>query len=127
MVAVISPPTLHKALHAALTQDRKLDRGNPNPGNIGSDFGRLDIRFWSAVQAVNRHNAIRQQRLEELAVWRNAIAHQDFDPAKLGGKRTLVLAQVRRWRTACEAPARAFDAVMFAHLTRATGTEPDSW
>ena len=30
---------------------RKLDHGNPNAGNLGADFGRLGLPFWSAVDA----------------------------------------------------------------------------
>jgi len=36
-----------------LTAGRKLDTGNPNPGNIGSDFGRLSMNFWPEVLALN--------------------------------------------------------------------------
>jgi hypothetical protein len=28
-----------------LVFNRRLDRGNPNPGNIGSDFNRLNLVF----------------------------------------------------------------------------------
>src|SRR4051794_38328595 len=31
----------------------RLDRGNPNPGNIGADFNRLGIPFWDAVVAAD--------------------------------------------------------------------------
>lgn len=37
----------------ALTEGRKLDSGNPNPGNIGSDFGRFGIQFWPAMVRAN--------------------------------------------------------------------------
>lgn len=32
-------------LRSRLTAGRKLDSGNPNPGNIGSDFGRFGVQF----------------------------------------------------------------------------------
>lgn len=95
---------------------RTLDRGNPTPGNLGTDFNRLGIRFWPEVLVVDTRNAGRRQALEELAVWRNAIAHQDFDPARLGGRTALQLRQVRGWRTACQSLARSFDQVMRNHL-----------
>jgi hypothetical protein len=33
-------PALHSFVSASLTVGRKLDQGNPNPGNLGADFGR---------------------------------------------------------------------------------------
>jgi hypothetical protein len=62
--------------------------------------------------------------LERLNHWRNAIVHQDLDPAKLGGSTTLRLAHVRQWRRACHRPARSFDAVLRHHLLTQTGVAP---
>lgn len=124
MVTVVTPVSLHAILRTALTEDRKLDRGNPNPGNIGADFGRLGVPFWPSVRAIDLRNGQRQAALEELNAWRNAIAHQDFDPARLGGRMTLMLFQVRRWRAACDVLAPAFDSVMRAYLQAHTGTAP---
>lgn len=43
---------------------RLLDRGNPNPGNIGADFGRLGVAFgpkpWRTMHEM--HNAKRNCR-----------------------------------------------------------------
>jgi hypothetical protein len=72
----------------------------------------------------NVRNRDRRIALEHLNDWRNAIAHQDFDPARLGGATTLRLVQVRRWRGACRALARAFDEVMRRRLETLTGTSP---
>lgn len=102
---------------------RKLDRGNPNPGNIGEDFKRFGIAFWDMVKARDVRNRARQDRLEELNKWRNAIAHQDFDAAVLGST-TLRIQQVREWRRACEHLATAFDEVMRAQLLTMVGTSP---
>src|SRR5487761_2241061 len=60
--------------------------GNPNSGNLGSDFKRLGIDFWAEVKKLDARNADRLKRLDELNNWRNAIAHQHFDPARLGGR-----------------------------------------
>ena len=54
-------------VHGALTTGRKLDQGNPNPGNLGADFGRLGMSFWPDVNALHRHNPGRQQRLDLMA------------------------------------------------------------
>src|SRR5258708_2890508 len=85
LVAAITPDGLQLAVRAAFLFDRKLDRGNPNAGDIGADFGRFGVAFWPEVKAQDRRNGSRARLLEELNLWRNAIAHQDFDPDKLGG------------------------------------------
>jgi len=35
---------------------RKLDTGNPNRGNIGADFNRLGLLFWTAVDTDHPRN-----------------------------------------------------------------------
>jgi hypothetical protein len=101
-----------------------LDRGNPNPGNIGSDFGRFGIAFWTEVLVDYRQNDRRQELLQQLNEWRNAIADQDFDPTKLGGTTTLHLATVRLWRSSLNRLARSFDNVMRSHLQASLGASP---
>jgi len=108
-------------LRTALTEGRKLDVGNPNPGNIGSDFDRLGLDFWREVRLAFPGVGKWRLRLEELNRWRNAIAHQDFDPARLGGRTTLRLERVRGWRGACDVLAIRFDRVIGRHLSRIIG------
>src|SRR5205823_8276342 len=110
-----TPVDLRTLLRAQFLWGRSLDKGNPSPGNIGSDFGRFGVPFWTEVRADYRQNDRRQELLEELNSWRNAIAHQDFDPAKLGGTTTLHLARVRQWRSSLNQLARSFDNVMRGH------------
>lgn len=119
-----SPALLQGILFVEFVQNRKLDTGNPNPGNIGSDFNRLGLNFWSRVNVQDARNADRRVRLERLNAWRNAIAHQDFDPAKLGGTTVLRLETVRSWRRPTGRLATSFDAVMETHLRLVTGTAP---
>ena len=107
----------------ALTHGRKLDAGNPNPGNIGSDFNRFGLSFWDEVRNTYAHGGTWLDRLQQLAVWRNAIAHQDFKPGLPGGK-VLRLSRVQGWRRACDGLARAFDSVMRSHLHSITNTWP---
>ena len=53
----------------ALTQGRKLDTGNPNEGNIGSDFARLGMaHLWDDVDDHHRHNLRRREKLRALAM-----------------------------------------------------------
>ena len=103
-------------LRTMLIRDRKLDKGNPNPGNLGADFGRFDLLFWPTVIADYHLNDRRKAMLELLNDWRNAIAHQDFDPAKLGGTTVLHLNTVRQWRKSLNRLALSFDNVMRNHI-----------
>lgn len=119
MIGSISPPTLRSAVRAAFAWKRALDRGNPHPGALGEDFNRLGVPFWPAVLAVDARNERRRDCLLELNVWRNAIAHQDFDPERLGDRVTVTLAMVRRWRSASGALAESFDRIVRDHVSEA--------
>jgi hypothetical protein len=123
LVQAIASPLLRSACQKAMILNRKLNQGNPNPGNLGSDFNRFGLVFWGEVRNLGSRNQARQDRLEELSRWRNAIAHQDFDPAVLGST-TLRLRAVRAWRNACERLATSFDEVMRRHLHVVTGISP---
>jgi hypothetical protein len=111
-----APANLQALLRAQFLWGRTLDKGNPNPGNVGSDFGRFGVEFWRIVRADHQLNQRRQDSLEELNKWRNAISHQDFDPAKLGGTIALHLRTVRAWRRALDRLALSFDSVMASYL-----------
>lgn len=106
-----------------LTGGRRLDRGNANPSTIGADFGRLGFDLWSATDAVADGRALRR-RLDELNAWRNAVAHADYDPARLGGTIRLPLVRVRRWRVNCRRLARLLDVAVGREMLRATGVRP---
>ncbi len=123
LIDILEPPSMRPIVRAEFTRERKLDRGNANPANVGQDYGRLGIDFWDEVKKLSPRNSARNQALEMLNSWRNAIAHQDFNPAKLGTSK-LGLAQVRRWRVACERLAQAFDRVMRIHILSVTGNTP---
>lgn len=114
MVASVGNVSLRRYLHANLVQDRKLDRGNPNPGNIGSDFSRFGLVLWDGLSMRHPRTGNRKRHLEELNIWRNAIAHDDFSRTSVGGP--LHLRRVRAWRNACEKLAISLEEVMFDHL-----------
>jgi len=107
-----------------LTANRLLDRGNPTPGNIGSDFNRLGFQFWDKVINYSFQNERRRQSLVEMNAWRNAIAHHDFDPAKLKGRVSLQLRQVQAWKSSCNQLARSFDFVLQKHVQSRIGALP---
>lgn len=49
-----APAVLRPIFRNTLVQGRKLDHGNPNPGNLGSDFGRLDPPVESSSDVEGR-------------------------------------------------------------------------
>jgi hypothetical protein len=111
-------------LRKRFTTGRRLDFGNPNPGNLGADFDFFDLKLWTALRAHDRANEGRNKALETLNNWRNAIAHQDFDPARLGGRITVRLNDVRLWRRTCEDLAVDMDVVVGTHVATITGVDP---
>jgi hypothetical protein len=118
-------PNLRMLMRSNLVVNRKLDAGNPNPGNLGADFSRFRLAFWPLVDASHARNVQRKVLLEQLNAWRNAIAHQDFSPPMLrGGRPILQLSQVQAWRKACDGLARSFDEVLRVHIQSLTGSTP---
>lgn len=55
-----TPAGAADVLRRLLTAGRKRDSGNPNPGNIGSDFGRLGFT-WAEVIAKDPRNDSRKK------------------------------------------------------------------
>jgi hypothetical protein len=115
LIGWLTASTFRPTLREFYLSNRKVDSGNPNPGNIGNDFMRFGNGFflWEQVKVLNPRNESRRAKLDELNLWRNAIAHHDF--SRLPG-RNLRLAQVRSWRKACDRLAHAFDRVLSLQL-----------
>jgi RiboL-PSP-HEPN len=124
MTALASTTAMHIIIKSELTRGRKLDSGNAQPGSLGEDFKRLGIDLWDEVYKLDPLNRARNQMLENLNKWRNAIVHQTLDPSRLGGTTVLRLNEVRRWRVTCERLATSFDEALRAHLLGLTGTSP---
>jgi hypothetical protein len=123
-IVTIVPVHLQALLRVEFIWNRSLDKGNPHPGAIGSDFTRLGVDFWTDVYAVHAKNDRRRELLQELIDWRNAIAHQDFDSVARAGNPTLHLVRVRAWRRAVSALAGYFDDVMSNYLRAILGAAP---
>ena len=118
-------PLLRPIVQDSLTVGRKLDQGNPNPSNLGADFGRLGMSFWDDVTSSRKRNVARKNNLAKMGHWRNAIAHQDFTSVthvrELGGRTEITLSEVRAFRSNCSNLARDFDAVVLAHIKAVAG------
>jgi hypothetical protein len=123
LVSNTLPPAVAAVLRVVMTQGRRLDAGNPNPGNIGSDFARLGLDLWGGVAQVDARKNERLSALDDLNLWRNAIAHQDWSKVP-GNQPDLRLAAVRRWRSVCHGLARSFDRAVERHLVGMVGTRP---
>jgi len=127
MIAPSAAPTVdfRATVKRQLLANRQLDHGNANQTTVGGDFGKLGVPdFWASVDVAAAGNDQRRQVLDRLNAWRNAIAHQDFDPTRLGGTTTLRLAIVQRWRRACRRLARSIDGVVRDHIRAVTGSWP---
>lgn len=73
--AGVPDPKLRLVVEGRMTDGRALDRGNPSPSNLGGDFGRFGLEWWSEVNGHRAANAKRMRKLEGLVTWRNAIVH----------------------------------------------------
>jgi hypothetical protein len=124
LVDALQTTSLRSLLQSEFQYGRKLDSGNPTLENIRSDFKRLGFDILSSVKAINPALDVYRSNLLELNHWRNAIAHQDFDLAKLGGARRLRHSQIRAWRRSCDALANSFVAVVSSQLATLTGRIP---
>jgi hypothetical protein len=125
----VNSSTIARLVLIALTQSRQLDRGNATPGSIGADFKGFDLDIWDAARQLHVRTQSRLRKLEQLNVWRNAVAHQDFDfePHELevlGGMRTIDLRRVRAFRSCCDRLAVTFDEVLARHLEPVVGGRP---
>ena len=123
-VIAAAPVDLQALVRTQFLWGQPFSRGNPQAGTIGSDFGRLGLPFWEEVYTVQAHNRRRRALLDELMGWRNAIAHNDFDPDDFGVDPILHLAEVRRWRSAINGLCSSFDRVLRDHLTGILGASP---
>jgi hypothetical protein len=123
-----STPHIRELVLNALTQGRRLDRGNAAPSSLAVDFARLDLDLWDELAKRDPRTAARRRRLEQLNVWRNAVAHRDFHLS--AGAQVLVsgtnrsLAFARSSRRCCAAVARQMDGVVKSRLTAALNRSP---
>ena len=127
-VASSSAPQVTHLVRKALILGRQLDRGNATPSSLQADFGRLDVDLWPDLAERDSRTAARRRRLEQLNVWRNAVAHRDF---RLSAAAQTVVARTRRslafarsCRSCCGVLARQMDSVVRARLGIVLGAPP---
>lgn len=109
-------------LLSALVRERKLDRGNASPGNLGNDFAILGISLWPDIYARypikgKKWNTV----LEALNEVRNAVGHSTPVLDELHRTHKLTLATFRRWRGLLNSAATGLDRIVAAYLTDLTG------
>lgn len=124
LVNATTPAHVAAVFRARFAEGRKLNIGNPNPGNIGADFAHLGIDVWRELHSRAKLNAARQRKLQALCDWRNAVAHNDFRKPVLNGRTEPTLSEVRAWRAACHGLAVDLDRIMAAYLKRQTNVAP---
>ncbi len=114
---------LESAISTLLTQGRKLDSGNANPGNLGADFGRFGIQWWPAMAARTQRTRSRQEMLDNLNKARNAIVHDN--PHEIADLRNegfpITLKTFVRCRRALNRLAITMDETLALHLDRFFG------
>jgi hypothetical protein len=114
-------PTLANIVRNDMSRDRKLDRGNANPGSLGTDFSRLGLILWSALEkATNNRSKKWNSELNSLNLARNAIAHDDqknFQELAAIGKFPITLVTVKTWRRALDPLASTMDYVVSDYLS----------
>ena len=111
--------SLGNVVRIALANNRQLDRGNANPGALGSDFSRLGLVLWPALQRASARAARWNSELDTLNLARNAIAHDDqakFLDLKAKGKLPITLSVVKSWRRALDSLAVTMDDVVGDYL-----------
>jgi len=123
MVAAV-PARLQTLMRSQFFWGEPFGRRNPTASAIGSDYGRFGLAFWDSVYAAHALNRRRKAMLDHLMEWRNAISHNDFDPAVFGPAPRLTLAQVRRWQVALNKLCGEFESVLRDHLTEILGNAP---
>jgi hypothetical protein len=124
----VSDPKLAKLVEGLLDERRLLDRGNPTPTALGSDFGRFGFRLWQELEDGDRRTGMRKEKLGHLCEWRNGITHGDLPRKRAAGllvPADLTLETCRDWRVALGGLATSIDKAVAARC-RILGC-PEPW
>lgn len=122
--AALVPAAIEDVVLQQFLAQRLLDRGNPNPGNIGADFNRLGLKLFDEARQADPRVPGWRGILDYLNEWRNAIAHSDYSATRVADHPHLGVGQLRSWRSACNQLAAVFDRVLGRYLETKTGVKP---
>lgn len=122
----VPDPDIRRVVKARMATGRQLDRGNANPGNLGTDFFAFGINLWPELKLMYPVRApVWNTKLTNLNDARNAIAHNDQQKLDECRKtQPLTLASAKMWRSMLDQFTGGMDTVLSAHLGRLTGTKP---
>lgn len=124
-VGVTAGPAIAQILRANLEFGRKLDQGNANGGNLGSDFFRIGLPIVQEVKRVSTANKVRLEGLERLNAARNAIAHNNpTQLAEVASVQPLTMRSAKSWRGNLNGLADAMDRCVGSYLRDLTGQQP---
>jgi hypothetical protein len=126
-VAADSDRDLASVIEGLFDQGRLLDRGNPTPTALGSDFGRFGFRLWQDLEADDRSNRRTKKQLERICEWRNGITHGDLPRKRAAGlldPADLTLEACRDWRHELDRLAISIDRVLATRCRALGRSEP---
>jgi len=120
-------PGLQRVLTVPYHANRKLDRGNAEPGALGIDFGLLGMTLWPDLKAGYPAKGPEWSRkLGLLNEARNGIAHDDtskITKVQLAGW-PLTMPSIKKWRSALDGLAGGMDHVTCDYLRKLLKVTP---
>lgn len=123
----VPDPTIRQVVRSQFASGRSLDRQNPTPGALGSDYKAFGLILWDSLEAMygkakREHWNTQLTRLNDA---RNAIAHNDEKKlAEVRAVQPLDLVHARKWRTMLNAITIGIDSVVTVHLSKLMGHAP---
>jgi hypothetical protein len=114
---------LAEVLQERVTTNRLLERGNAQPGSLGSDFALLGLTLWPTLTRTDARAPTWNDSLDRLNRTRNAIAHVDEDALEALRREghPVTLKAVRRWTRDLDGLAATMDDVVSVYLDQLLG------
>jgi hypothetical protein len=129
MVTALAPGNvgLQNALLSPYVIDRRLDRGNADPGALDHDFGFFGLELWRELdRRYPRRSPKWRGHLRLLNTARNGLAHDDGQRIRqvLATGWLLTLPFIHRWRIALDGLATGMDHVIGQYVHQTLGVRP---
>lgn len=124
--ATVPDAAIRQVFRTRLEDGRFVDKGNANPGNLGTDFLRLGITLWPDIYAAYPFKGPHwNKELDWLNLARNGIAHNDVVKITAArGVHPLTLATFKRVRGVLGQFCAGMDVVVGTYLKAVTGVTP---